>query len=402
MNSNYVSLFSNLSVALDTHKAYWQSHAFREPELPWRAQLPDLHAALLALGDESLLELESDAGALQRFTQDYVPGQDALLKMLEGIPSLLRSPDEIPSEMRFFAKHIPGRKWQQIQYFSAHTESRGKRFIDWCCGKGHLGRYMARSRAADVLGLEWDQVLVDEGRDLARDMVEGTMDLQCCDVLSRETVDHLASKDHVLALHACGDLHRQLLTTAVLKPMAAVSIAPCCYQKTRAERYEFLSRQGQEQALALRRQDLHTMVQETVTAPGAVRRRRIQLQQWRLGFDLLQRELRGEDTYMTTPSLPQSVLKLGFKGFCRLLAERRGLSLSAEPDWDHYETLGEQRFAEARRLDVLRLSYRRALEVLVLLDQLLFLQEHGFQAELREFCPRELSPRNLLINAWRD
>ncbi|MBB6520465.1 methyltransferase [Pseudoteredinibacter isoporae] len=406
MNSNcqqqYKDLFANLCADLQVQKEYWQSNAFREPELAWRDHLPKLHTALLALDDGQLAEMESDNAILGKFIQRYLPGFKALLSAADCVPSLSLSLPEVPHEMRFFANHIPGRKWQQIQYFSAHMEGRGERFVDWCCGKGHLGRYIARSRSAEVLGLEWDPVLVEEGRAMSLSLKAGAMDLKCCDVLSSESTQHLTGKDHVLALHACGDLHRELLNAAVAESMQAVSIAPCCYQKIRAEKHRFLSRLGQEQVLELRRQDLHTIVQETVTAPGAVRRRRIQLQQWRLGFDVLQRQLRGIDEYLSTPSLPQSALKLGFAGFCRLLAERRELPLTDEPDWDYFEKQGEQRFAEARRLDLLRLAYRRILEITVLLDQMLFLQEQSFQVELVEFCPKELSPRNLLINAWRD
>lgn len=402
MNSNYHSLFVDLSSALYGQRDYWQTNAFREPAPGWQEALPELHAALSALDEKRLTNLEQDSSELGRFVQSYVPGLAELLEALEGVPKLSRALPEVPKDMRFFAQHIPGRKWQQIQYFSAHTPGRGQRFIDWCCGKGHLGRYMARSRAENVLGLEWDQTLVEEGREMARGLEAGSMDLECCDVLKADVEAHIAQKDHVLALHACGDLHRQLLKAASKKQLQALSIAPCCYQKISADKHSFLSRAGQEACLELRRQDLHTIVQETVTAPGAVRLRRIELQQWRLGFDEWQRELRGKNEYLSTPSLPQSALKLGFAGFCRLLAERKNLNVSVEPDWDHFLRRGEERFAQARRLDLLRLAYRRAIEITVLLDQLLFLQEQQYQVELLQFCPRELSPRNLLINAWRD
>ncbi len=375
MNPNYHNLFTTLSSALHEQRDYWQTNTFREPAPAWQEALPELHAALLALEDESLASLEQNSTELGDFVQSYVPGLAALLNALKRVPRLSSSLPEVPKEMRFFAQHIPGRKWQQIQYFSAHTCGRGQRFVDWCCGKGHLGRYMARSRAANVLGLEWDQALVAEGREMAQGLEAGTMDLQCCDVLSVDAEHHIAQNDHVLALHACGDLHRELLKAAAKKQLQAVSIAPCCYQKTTADQHFFLSKAGQKARLELRRQDLHTIVQETVTAPGAVRLRRIELQQWRLGFDEWQRELRGKDEYLSTPSLPQSALKLGFAGFCRLLAERKNLNVSVEPDWDHFLQRGEERFAQARRLDLLRLAYRSAIEITVLLDQLLFLQE---------------------------
>ena len=50
-------------------------------------------------------------------------------------------------------------------------------------------------------------------------------------------------------------------------------------------------------------------------------------------------------------------------------------------------------------LDLVRHQFRRLLELWLVLDRALYLAEQGYRVEVGEFCSRELSPRNLLIDA---
>ncbi|WP_299770209.1 methyltransferase [uncultured Pseudoteredinibacter sp.] len=402
MSHDYQLYFSRLCQGLYEQKEFWQAQAFRKPSLSWQAENQALSSALLSLDEFGLAQLENDVASLGKFLSPYISGLDELIDIAGGIEICPAELPDLGKEMRFFPSHIPGRKWQQIRYFHQAAPAKAERLVDWCCGKGHLGRFLALTESCPVLGLEWDQSLVDAGNELANSLSAGELSIVPCDVLEAAAGGWLAAGDHVFALHACGDLHRRMLQLAEQQQLEAVSLVPCCYQKISADQHSFLSAAAEKAELTLRRRDLHTIVQETVTAPKAVQKKRVQLQQWRLGFDVLQRDLRGIDAYLSTPSLPQSSLQLGFEGFCRLLADKRQLQLPAEVDWKRYQTLGLKRFNDARRLDLARLVFRRPLELAVVLDQLLYLQENGFSVELLQFCPKHLSPRNLLINAWRD
>ena len=392
----YSARFAELSGILAAHQEHWQGRAFVQPTLSWQVKQAGLSEYLLALPDELLIELESKPDELNRCLGAFFPE-------LGVLPELLSLPEfemqQLPDANRFFNRHIPGRKWQQLRRFSASAPYRGGHIVDWCSGKGHLARYYAGQHDCSGHCLELQQDLVDSGRQLG---AEQSLSFHQCNVLEDGAAQWLKQETHALALHACGDLHRRLLDLVVSNRAKALSLAPCCYQKTNMKLYQPLSKLAMATGFELQRHDLHSAVQETVTAGRAVRERRQQLQAWRLGFDVWQRQWRGLDEYLHTPSQPQSVLKLGFESFCRLLAESSGLDLGeACFDWGVYEMAGKQRFARARRLDLLRLGFRRALEMWLVLDQVLFLQEHGYTVELGEFCERELSPRNLLLNAWR-
>ncbi len=221
------------------------------------------------------------------------------------------------------------------------------------------------------------------------------------DVLSPAAFAHIHAEQCVVALHACGDLHRQLLRGCVERQPAQLLLAPCCYHLTAAAQYHPLSQAGARSAVQLSRDDLRTAVQGTVTAPARVQQQRKNLQAWRLGFDVLQRELRVSAEYLPAPSLPLSVLHAGFPAFCAQLSEHHALNLPDGLDYQRYEAVGWERLRAVTALDLPRLLFRRALEVWLVLDRALLLRESGYAVAVGAFCRRELSPRNLLIRAQR-
>jgi hypothetical protein len=55
--------------------------------------------------------------------------------------------------------------------------------------------------------------------------------------------------------------------------------------------------------------------------------------------------------------------------------------------------------AVIRRLEKAQLAFRRPLELWLLLDRALFLQELGYEVELKRFCRKRDSGRNTVILA---
>jgi len=222
------------------------------------------------------------------------------------------------------------------------------------------------------------------------------------DVLTPGVARWLQRGVHVSALHACGALHQHLLEK-VVQTGCAVTLAPCCYQRIPAADYRPMSRLGRDLAQAhglhLNREDLALAVQETITAPHSDRIARARGNAWRLGFDLLQRKIRGIDDYLRLPSLSHGRRPSSFEAFCHWAAAQKGLTLPAQCDWHALERGGWRRYAEVSRLELVRHLFRRPLEVWLVLDRALFLEEAGFRVELGTFCARDVTPRNLLLRA---
>jgi hypothetical protein len=186
----------------------------------------------------------------------------------------------------------------------------------------------------------------------------------------------------------------QLASAAGCRQMA---IAPCCYNRISRNEYQALSCAGSASLLQLALEDLALPMSETVTAGARVRRQRDTSMARRLAFDLLQRQLRGVDEYLPTPSLPSAWLDKPFADYCLDLAALKELSTVGSPDWSTLEAAGWQRLAEVRNLELLRGLFRRPLELWLNLDRALFLAEQGYVVRLGTFCDTSLTPRNLLL-----
>ncbi len=298
--SNIEPRFSRLTSLLAACQPFWRPAPFMYRRVPWRADHPELADRLLDLSDAEVARLQADPWQGSPL-DDWLPVSE-LAELVRLVP-LDAQAVPLPEA---WGQHVGGRKWRQIEAFVRHLQvTPQERLLEWCAGKGHLARTLARCHGSEVTALEWQASLCQEGSRLAAGQ-QASVQLLLQDVLAADADRFLAPHTHAIALHACGDLHLRLLDMAAASG-SAVTLAPCCYHRTREADYRPVSQRGRQlchlHALHLERSDLALAVQETVTAPRGVRRRREQANAWRLGFDELQRDLRGVDTAGTQPGL---------------------------------------------------------------------------------------------------
>lgn len=386
--------FQALDAFLTEHQGLWRPRPFTHRQLPWEHQHPEL---------AQWLRRRSLADAESRHNQPHELPAPAPFPQLAAQALRLSAVDKLPTQPLAPARHrlnvdVPGRKWQQIEAFGAALRfaQTPRHWLDWCAGKGHLGRRLLHT-GQQLTCLEYDPALISSGQALSdHHQLPVTHRLQ--DVLADVT---LSAAHTPVALHACGDLHVRLLQLASAAGCKQLALAPCCYNRIHADRYQPLSGAGRASALQLSVDDLGLPLSETVTAGKRVRQQRDTSMARRLGFDHLQRQLRHCDTYLPTPSLPASWLDKPFADYCRELAGLKGLS-TGEQDWAALEARGWRRLAEVRNLELLRGLFRRPLELWLVLDRALFLREQGYKVEVGSFCETRLTPRNLMVLAERD
>ena len=384
--------FRRLDEFLLQHQALWRPRPFTHRRLAWEAELPELACWLRGRSLEDAEAAHNQpAQLLAPAPFPQLAAQAAALSWMDELPT---SSTPVPDARQ--SVDVPGRKWQQIQAFGAALRLREtpQHWLDWCAGKGHLGRQLA-SRGGGLTCLEWDKALVTAGTQLSQKL--GVVATHCQqDVMTDSASSRIEPTMTPVALHACGDLHVRLIDLSIAQHCRQLALAPCCYNRIQTNRYQPMSSLARQSALELSRDDLGLPLSETVTAGARERRQRDQSMAWRLGFDLLQRDLRSKDKYLPTPSLPSSWLKKSFAHYCRDLAALKQLPEPPEQDWDALEKRGWQRLAEVRNLELLRGLFRRPLEIWLLLDRALLLSENGYAIRLGTFCPAALTPRNLM------
>lgn len=384
--------FCELTSLLKNNQSLWRHHAFKHLQMPWESQYSVLARQLRVLSFAQAEDLSGDNDRLLEYLADKLP-TTALLKSTCALGPFV---SHLPRNAE--PRDIPGRKWQQIHAFATCLPANNLPMLEWCAGKSHLGRQLAKERGCTVVALEFDERLIAAGRQLAaRDRV--LIDFRQIDVMTPCVEPMLSAQQNAIALHACGDLHLQLLRLCARQCTRTITLAPCCYQLVSDESHFLLSQAAIAADLKLRRDDLRTAVHGSVTSPLRVRRQRQQLQAWRLGFDLLQREVRGIDSYLPAPSMPTTILQSTFTDFCQQLATHHSLQLAQKINYQHYENAGDERLREVTALDLPRIAFRRAVELWLILDRALFLRESGYAVEAGVFCERDLTPRNVLIRA---
>lgn len=429
--------FIQLDKLLELSRALWQVRAFEAKALPWAAQFPRLATTLWALDDAVLDSLDAEQSALvdalsPALKQDLAAlGLDWDLSLLLSSFAELSLGSDIDSDIGFdigsddietatspridltelahFSAHIKGRKWEQITAFVQHLPDAGLPVLEWCAGKGHLGRLIAKARGVDVLSLEWQAMLCEEGQAFA-DKWQLSQRFICADAFAIEgnacensthQTNPFRAQQQAVALHACGDLHVRLLQLAAAAGTQALAISPCCYHLIQANQYQGLSTLAKHSALRLSRHDLQLPLQQSVIANPKQQALRHQEIAWRLGFDALQRSCRGIDAYLPLPAIKQSQLSGEFAEFCHWAAAQKAVTLDADCDFDAWLEIGKQRQRLTRRIDLAAHLFRRALELWLILDRCCFLQESGYRVTLREFCANSVTPRNALILAQK-
>lgn len=399
---SFYSRWCALNDWLRSHEALWRPVPFMEPQPGWARQWPELAAWLEALSDADCDHYDARPEQLANGLSRWLPGLAGHGERI-ALPTLAPPPDRLAAVRlpETQAVDMPGRKRQQAGAFAAALLPLATGVLDWCCGKGHLARTLARHGPTGVTGFEWNPQLVADGNRLARQFGDA-VELRCQDVMAGDLTWPDAT--HGVALHACGDLHRRLLHLAGTGAAPRLSLSPCCYHLTAADRHQPLSERIRRNPdrLTLNRDELRLAVQETVTAPARVRAQTAEASQWRLGFDALQRQLRGCDHYLPVPSHPSRLMREGFEAFCRWAAARKQLPLPDTVDWPYWLAVGRRRFRQVRRHELLRHLFRRPLELWLVLDYAVFLEEQGYRVRLGTFCERALTPRNLLLDARRD
>ena len=375
-------------------QSLWRPQPFKTETPDWCADYPALTSELLGLDDDTIDRLSIDNPGLIGQLARHVPELAELAPLIDlPMPAATAPPGDDPP--RLFAD-IPGRKQAQIEAYAAALGQPRAPLLEWCAGKGHLGRLLAHRWHWPVASLEIDPALCDAGEILASHAhVDCMQHFIRADALAETSLPHLTGR-HAIALHACGDLHTRLIEAGVDKDSPALDVAPCCYYRTAHATY----RPFNETPLELTRDDLRLAVTETVTASAKQRRQSRQALAWKLGWTELRKAATGETGYRPFPPVPDAWLRGSFEAFSERMAERAGLSLQVD-DLGAYETRGRRRAACMLRLQLVRLAFRRPLEIWLLMDMAVFLEKRGYAVAVRPFCAATLTPRNLLLSARR-
>ena len=392
--------FTQLDRYLAELVPYWHYNAFPLSDYPTFNGNARLIKLLDSIDNQQLKAYQQNPALLYPLLTPIIP---ELLNIDDNLFTIESKEDQTEKEIPFWLKKgIKGRKWTQINTFSNHVNGTLP-VLEWCAGKGHLGRLIHYKTKAAVSAVEWNSSLCQQGTQLAEQ-------LQCqqqffeANVLLNEADHLLEQEQHAVALHACGDLHVHLIERAKAALTQRVTISPCCYHLTDHEVYKPVSLQAKQSSLlmaslSLSKQDLKLAVAQLSTSGERQAQLNDQEVWWRLSFDCLQKALLKTDQYLNVPSFPKTLLSQEFYHFAAWVITHKALNIQLPEDLSGYLAAGLLRFNRLRRAELVSQFFRRPLELWLAYDRSLSLEEVGYQVTLSTFCASTTTPRNLLIQA---
>ena len=132
--------FYELSKFLKAHQDLWRNRPFYKLPLSWEGDYPEISKWLRSFSEP---EIERYAECLSEHPSLPQPFSD-WLKEGERLSELGFFPCSELSLSSSWSKGIPGKKQKQIQAFCGVLDSLSSKnisqVVDWCSGKGHLGR----------------------------------------------------------------------------------------------------------------------------------------------------------------------------------------------------------------------------------------------------------------------
>ncbi len=360
--------------------------------------MPALSTALCGLDPITVSRFENHPLSIPAI-RNACPDLVREIETLSAWPAIACRPSPIP-----MPKRIPLKKWRQVAYLVGVLQKRAPtkvtRYVDWCAGKGHLGGAINNALAQPVVGIEKEPILCAKGEAEA-DIRGSAVTFACADVLTPAAAVHLDDTCGVVALHACGRLNIALLRQGVAANVPFMAVVPCCYQRIDGMMYRPISDAARAETVPLTRHLLRLPSLDDNLTGTAGRRRRVVEHAYRLGLDLLIRKATGRDVYHPLGPVKPRYLKHGFECFARSVAAAKGMPLPPKVDWKSAEAAGWRRYHVASALGLARALFRRAIESYLLLDRICYLEENGYRVEAGTFCPFDITPRNLIILAYR-
>ena len=153
--------------------------------------------------------------------------------------------------------------------------------------------------------------------------------------------------------------------------------------------------------MVLSKEDLRLPLQETVVAGQRTQQHREQEMSYRLGFNALQQYINNSNHYLPIPSIKKSLLSDGFDHFCSWAAVQKNLILPDNIDYEFWLEKGKSAFVVMEKCDLIQHLFKRPLEVWLCLDRALLMEESGYEVRIGQFCLKEETPRNIVIQARR-
>ena len=338
------------------------------------------------------------------------PSLIAFYQRLEELATISKIPDLTPyPEDKSLFLHMTPKKQHEIKrlapfvndfYQTHHIE----KIVDIGGGIGHLAQSLANHYDLKTTSLDMDPVMQETGGQ--RQLNNKVEYIQVkVDAENSQFQSLLSSDCMTLGLHTCGPLANHQIKASSAKKIKGLISFGCCYEK--------LQHDPNSQNISQFAKNLKnpiTFNYFALTLATRAHRKmhekdyelKLKVKFFRYAIHILLHDEYGMNKLI---SLGNSSPKLYDESFGNYVIEQfRRINLplhQTKEELDAYFTDPERQELIWKMLTagLIRNAFGRLMELYILLDRALYLEEHAYNVELREFFDEPVSPRNLGIVA---
>lgn len=325
------------------------------------------------------------------------------LALVEKIPHFPPMPDTkklylymIPKKQHEIKRLAPFIKWYA-------EKNQAKKIIDIGGGIGLLAQTLANEFNLDVMTVDMDPVLQKTGS--SRQKPEGRLKYMNLKVAgdNKSFNELLNSEVMTIGLHTCGDLALEQIKSSAENKINSLINFGCCYQK--------LSPAGQNiSRFAQNLSNKIFMSKFALTLSARAHRKmnekdfnlKMKVKHYRYALHILLHDQYHQHTLVTLGNSPARLYNEEFATYTQEQLSRVQIPLKHTPE----ELNAFFEMPETQKMvwhmivaGLIRNATGRLLELYLLLDRLIWLEEAGYQCQLKEFFDEETSPRNLGLMA---
>ena len=282
-----------------------------------------------------------------------------------------------------------------------------KGVVDIGSGLGHLSQALARYYKIPTTCIESNPLLKTKAQKRIRrpykidypltQYLQADLNLQ-----SSELTAQLKGPILNFGLHTCGELAVVQMQLATRYCSKAILNFGCCYHRIKSNQFFNISSLAKTDGLMLTPASLTLAAKahKNLTLKEFLFRQRVK--SYRYGLDqLLKKEFALTHAYSVGPSSEELYYR-PFSVYCaeqlKRLKLKPTLTEKAVNSFYQIDRLAQER-TELMSCGIIRSFFGRLLEFYLLYDRALYLQENRYQAEVKSYFNRHISPRNIGIFA---
>jgi len=320
------------------------------------------------------------------------------------------SHDFLTQKKRHELMHLIPLLTEKAQQHRCHT------VIDVGSGHGHLGRTLGSIINLPVICLEKDEALINQGQVVAsKQGKEKALTFVAQDLMpellqffpdSPFAALNLKAPSLLVGLHTCGNLGISQILLGLhslqhqINPLINI---PCCYFHLHPQLETNLSPLSQlypvawtPQALTLATRAHRRQDEKEYLAMARVKEYRYTLQ-------LFFHEELGLSDFFPVGSSHQRLYRKSFSEYATAKFQQLGLALPGQHSFQGFyeNALTQKKVRDLFTMTLLRWRFGRILEKALIVDRALWLEEHGYRAELFTLFDEAISPRNIVLYATK-